>query len=457
MADDLLLRNAGRFSWNQGFVGGFTNFHQADYGRGIVRGVFQLPANSVEWRDVPRATLATHDKGVAQMEDVPAVVRAVNRWAVAQGHIGAIPTFEQADHGTGVVLGVLILRPGVAQWRDVPLETIRASRLEDVPAMMRGVSDYAAAKGFAGAFPTFEQADYGSGPVVGLNLLEPGFAAWRDVYQTVLDFQSKYTFDPAAGFTGGEVRTVMERSAFAYERLADCGGTLTAADVAKVKQAFTKNMNHDLSAAANANASAPLNGSVIHLNRTNFFSLIAREQAQTVLHEMTHIAGFSHPDRRDCPPLMAPNCDNPNDNGPYYGTVPLQAELCIAGVQSDVVCTGTPEGQEAQRLETTRIIAIEHTAPGADVGREYTEVLHAGTSPLQLQGWTLSDAANQVYRFPTFTLLPGNRVRVWSGSGVDGPDDLFWGRKQAVWNSEGGDTATLRDAEGAVRHQFGYV
>jgi len=457
MADDALLRNAGRFAWNQGFAGGFSNFHEADYGKGRVRGVFQLPDVAVSWQDVGRQTLAAHDSGVSHMDNVPAVTRAVNRWCVANGASGGIPTFEQADHGAGVVLGVLKFKPGAVEWRDVPLSVIKAPRIEDVPAMMRGAADYAAAQGFAGAFPTFEQANYGQGVVVGINLIKPGYAVWRDVYQAILDFQSKFSFDPAAGFTGGEIRTVMERWAFAYDRMVECG-RLGATVIAKVKSSFAKSIPHDLSAAADANASAPVNGSEIHLNRANFFSLIAREQAQTLLHEMTHLAGFSHPDRRDCPPGSPPTCvaDVPFDNGPYYSTVPLQAELCIAGVQSDAACCDTPTGPGPQPEPTPRVIGIDYNPPGSDIDREYVNILHSGSAPVQLTGWTLKDSAGHKYTFPSFTLLPGNRVKVWSGHGTDNTENLFWGREQAVWNNRGGDVATLADSAGAVRHQFAY-
>lgn len=57
---------------------------------------------------------------------------------------------------------------------------------------------------------------------------------------------------------------------------------------------------------------------------------------------MMHCAGEGHPVRRDPPPgescaVPKPTFDCPFDNGPYYSCPPLQAELCIAGSQSDVM------------------------------------------------------------------------------------------------------------------------
>jgi hypothetical protein len=318
--------------------------------------------------------------------------------------------------------------------------------------MMRGANDYAGANGFAAGVPTFEQGDHGAGVVFGIHLFPTGTVTWRDVYADVLQMQWNYTFD--AGFTEAERSTIMERWAFAYERLKECG-TVSDQDKVKIVQALKKKINHTLNAAADANASAPLNGSTVNINRTNFFGLIAREQAQTLLHESCHSAGFSHPDRRDCPPGVPPTCDRPGDNGQYYGTVPLQAELCIGGVQSDTVCAPAPDGMSTQRPPTPRVIAIDFNPPGSDVDREHVRIAHDGAAPIQLFGWTLRDAADHTYTFPAFTLPPGEVVSVWTGRGADDPNNLFWGRRQAVWNNNG-DTATLADPTGAVRHSFSY-
>ena len=65
---------------------------------------------------------------------------------------------------------------------------------------------------------------------------------------------------------------------------------------------------------------------------------------------MMHCAGVGHPVRRRPPAGMSCNQPNPQlfdcpfDNGQYYGTAPLQAEMCIAGSQSDVNCDTNEEG-----------------------------------------------------------------------------------------------------------------
>lgn len=87
--------------------------------------------------------------------------------------------------------------------------------------------------------------------------------------------------------------------------------------------------------------------------------------------------------------------------------------------------------------------------PGDDLAGEYVLLRNQGAGPADLAGWTLSDAANNTYTFPAFTLAPGAEVRVWVRAGADDATNLYWGRGSAVWNNSG-DTATLRDASGIL-------
>jgi hypothetical protein len=90
---------------------------------------------------------------------------------------------------------------------------------------------------------------------------------------------------------------------------------------------------------------------------------------------------------------------------------------------------------------------------GPDVAREHLLVRNAGAAPLELAGWTLSDAARRphVYRFDApRTLAPGDTLRLWTGRGRDDASQVYWGRRKAVWNNTG-DIALLRDPDGAER------
>jgi hypothetical protein len=318
--------------------------------------------------------------------------------------------------------------------------------------MMRGATDWASKKGYAAGFPTFEQADSGAGVVAGVSLLKASAVTWRNVYADVLALHSRFTFD--AAFTAGQVSRLLERYSFAYERLVQCGN-LTKQEKDDIRRAFRRAITNGISTNPRDNASAFVGGSHIDVNPGNFFGNSAQEQAQTLLHEMAHCAGHSHPDRRDCPPNSAPNCDIPFDNGPYYSTVPLRAEICIAGSQSDTFCDPGGDTPTIGLAPSPRIDAIEYDPEGKDVDREYLRIIHDGQTVVQLGGWTVADKVGHTFTFPAVQILPNESITLWTRKGVADARNLYWGRGQAVWNNDG-DVATLQDGVGSVRSTYAY-
>ena len=96
------------------------------------------------------------------------------------------------------------------------------------------------------------------------------------------------------------------------------------------------------------------------------------------------------------------------------------------------------------------IAHVEWNPPGPDWDGEYVLIENRGADSQDMTGWTLGDTNNHTYFFPDgFILADGAEVRVWTRSGVDTNDDLFWGRSSAVWGNEG-DAAYLRDDMGTL-------
>jgi phosphatidylserine/phosphatidylglycerophosphate/cardiolipin synthase-like enzyme len=110
---------------------------------------------------------------------------------------------------------------------------------------------------------------------------------------------------------------------------------------------------------------------------------------------------------------------------------------------------GTPASPAGQ----ASIISIVAAPPVAL--DEYVLIRNVGAGALDMGGWKLSDLANNTYTFPAFTLAAGAELKVWVKSGTDDAANLYWNRASAVWNN-GGDTATLRDAQGAVVSTYMY-
>jgi micrococcal nuclease len=73
-------------------------------------------------------------------------------------------------------------------------------------------------------------------------------------------------------------------------------------------------------------------------------------------------------------------------------------------------------------------------------------VLENSCSEIDMDGWTLKDeSASNLYTFSGFIL--DENVAVYTGVGDDSATDIYWGRKQAVWNNDG-DRLFLRDTAG---------
>ena len=101
------------------------------------------------------------------------------------------------------------------------------------------------------------------------------------------------------------------------------------------------------------------------------------------------------------------------------------------------------------------IAEISYNPPGPDVQMEYVAINNDTSASINMGAWTLRDIANHVFTFPPFVLESGFGVRVWTKAGANDAENLFWGRRAAVWNNTG-DTAILRDSGGNEIARFTY-
>lgn len=629
MSDDRRFREVQRYADSHGFFAGFPNFHEADYGEGVVYGTIFLRDTEAEWRDVPRT-----EYQVFHIEDVPALFRAANDYAARSGYPAAFPNCEQADHGQGVVYGTILMKPGTVEWRDVLRSDLGNPDINAVPAMMRAANDYSAREGFAAGFPTFHQANHGQGVVYGIVLLETGISTWKDI---PADLLAKYSAAPRrwaivlcnmsdrppsptsrdryveffteSGAGHGTafdywrdmsygMEGLRDTSVFGFFQIPHTTAELTAiGGSAQRAQAFAWGL--DAARAGNV----PLNNfdhKVVLLNGggtdhgavsggvTFVFADGTALEPTFMFHEMGHEFGLDHSfsdqampcaggdarpgaycDRADI--MSAMNVASFQDalnrrSGPSVNAMsrkrlgwlhrsrirtlpsagPSETVTLAAINRADIdgyqmleflgtsrvsvaaTSTYTAEFRENagwdQGFSSARVIVHEIrtdgllrvmtsapigtiTAPGTEfttpipssiVARvesmdqtthvaqlrvwrlpasgardvriaqilfdpigpepqgEFVLIQNDRSTAVSLQGWTLSDAAAHVYTFPAFTLQPGWGVRVWTGAGTDGAQDLFWGRKQAVWNNTG-DIGILRDAAGTEVSRFAYT
>jgi hypothetical protein len=98
-----------------------------------------------------------------------------------------------------------------------------------------------------------------------------------------------------------------------------------------------------------------------------------------------------------------------------------------------------------------KIKEIYFDPPGSDtrskLNQEFVVLANNGRRAVRMTGWTLRDTASHVYRFDTFRLRPGKKVRVHTGSGRDDRNDVYWRSGSYIWNNDG-DKATLKRSNG---------
>lgn len=128
----------------------------------------------------------------------------------------------------------------------------------------------------------------------------------------------------------------------------------------------------------------------------------------------------------------------------------LLEELRTAETQAREARRGVWSGleNENQTADNIYISYVHEDAAGNDhnnLNGEYVEITNGSPSSVDMSHWTLSDTADHVYTFPDgFSLSPGAKVTVYTGSGTNTTTELYWGHGTAVWNN-GGDTAFLGD------------
>jgi len=115
--------------------------------------------------------------------------------------------------------------------------------------------------------------------------------------------------------------------------------------------------------------------------------------------------------------------------------------------------TGSDGSTWTGSLPWLSIVSVEFNPPGRDVSGEYVLLRNQEKIPVDITGWILYDLAYNTFVFPSFILLPGGTVRVWTGEGKNTATDLYWGRHAPVWNNVG-DKAFLRNREGRLVAEY---
>jgi Repeat of unknown function (DUF5648) len=88
------LRSVHDYAKAHGYFSGFPNFHEADYGQGLVYGCILIKAGvAVDMKAVSAADLGNPGTPEERM-------RVVHGYAVSNGYIGGFPNFHELDYGS---------------------------------------------------------------------------------------------------------------------------------------------------------------------------------------------------------------------------------------------------------------------------------------------------------------------------------------------------------------------
>jgi competence protein ComEC len=109
--------------------------------------------------------------------------------------------------------------------------------------------------------------------------------------------------------------------------------------------------------------------------------------------------------------------------------------LCSKPVPTPTV---TPTATPIPRLMDVRIDSACSSFRGGSAQNpsgEYVCLANHDSDAVNMTGWRLEDASRHRYVFPVFSLLPGARVNVHSGPGVNTATDLYSG-SGLIWNND---------------------
>ena len=108
-----------------------------------------------------------------------------------------------------------------------------------------------------------------------------------------------------------------------------------------------------------------------------------------------------------------------------------------------------PAAAESIPQGTVQIVSV---IGAGNLQAEAVVIRYTGAGELDLTGWHLKDNGGQTFTFPPFKLFKDGAVQVHSGGGTNTAIDLFWGQRQAAWQS--GQSVLLTTPEGDVQDSY---
>jgi micrococcal nuclease len=149
--------------------------------------------------------------------------------------------------------------------------------------------------------------------------------------------------------------------------------------------------------------------------------------------------------------IQAKLADRIADRGRAIGTA---IDVAVEYFALTEVLSPTPERLDPAsglRQEVViECIAYDGAVPQTE-SDEYVQVTNLGTEPVDLSGWQLmAEDGEADFVFPSYLLMPGRSVRVYTNERHIETGGFVFGSDQALWSNDRSETATLLDDSGAV-------
>ncbi len=148
---------------------------------------------------------------------------------------------------------------------------------------------------------------------------------------TIQTIGENFIFDNAS-ISPQEKAQLLTAHRIAYFKIASCN-SLQSDEKSRLFHTYTLPIRHYKLIGGTDFGLADAASKEIYVNLDALNNEAWNELPQTLIHEMMHCAGFTHPSKSDLEK--------------YYDSPPLQAELCIAGLQSD-----SAEAESVRSLQT---------------------------------------------------------------------------------------------------------
>jgi len=116
--------------------------------------------------------------------------------------------------------------------------------------------------------------------------------------------------------------------------------------------------------------------------------------------------------------------------------------------------TAVPNSTGAAAVTTVPqgLVQIVSVIGAGTLNVESVVVKYNGEGELDLTGWHLKDTAGHTYTFPPFKLFKNGAVQVHTENGTNTAIDLYWGQREAVWQS--GQAVLLTNPEGQAQDSY---